>query len=184
MPNSAADGATICSTMLPYSTLLAAAHAGQFDAMMVAFPCSTFSVSRLFDATKSGNADRGLPPVRSKAHPDGLPSDQLDAKHAKELGVANKLLDRTVEIIIAAYRSPRRTTFVLENPADRSILGTAQYASDMRDHGSLWATSPFQRLKDAISLSSTCTFAMCANSMVGLLKSTQLFGSQMMPLRY
>ena len=129
--------------------------------MMVAFPCSTFSVSRLFDATKSGNADRGPPPVRSKAHPDGLPSDRLDAKHAKELGVANELLDRTVEIILAAYRSPRRTTIVLENPADRSIMGTAQYASDMRDHGSLWATSPFRRLKDAIPLSSTCTFAMC-----------------------
>jgi hypothetical protein len=47
---------------------------------MIAFPCSTFSVSRFFDATVDGH-DSGPPIVRDHDHPDGIPD--LDPKHVK-----------------------------------------------------------------------------------------------------
>ena len=98
---------------------------------MIAFPCSTFSIARFFDATTglidwpvtNDTSGRGPPPVRTSLHPDGLPEGELNPRHVKELGVSNRLLDRTAEIAIAAHRSPRRTTIVFENPADRTDEG-------------------------------------------------------------
>ena len=93
--------------------------------MMVAFPCSTFSASRLFPSDPPGP-----PPVRSKTHPDGLPDDEIDLKYKRELRLTNTLLERTVQIVVAARNSSRKTTIILENPADRSIPGTKQYGVD------------------------------------------------------
>ena len=73
---------------------------------------------------------------------------------------ANRMLDRMVEVMIAAYNSPRRTTLIVEHPSDRSIPGTAQHMADV-SHGSLWATSQFKRLQAAIPKSSMATFANC-----------------------
>ena len=75
--------------------------------------------------------------------------------------MTNKLLDRTVELIITARHSPARTTIIAENPADRSIVGTNQYSRDLEMHGSLFATSAFKKLQAAIPDSSMCTFAQC-----------------------
>ena len=104
-----------------------------FDAMMVAFPCSTSSASRLFPSDPPGP-----PPVRSKTHPDGLPDDEIDLKYKRELRLTNTLLERTVQIVVAARNSSRKTTIILENPADRSIpgWGTKQYGVDTAAHGS------------------------------------------------
>ena len=129
---------------------------GAFDAMMVAFPCSTFSASRLFPSEPPGP-----PPVRSKVHPDGLPDDELDPKYKRELRLTNTLLERTVQIIVAARNSSRKTTIILENPADRSIPGTKQYGDDTATHGSIWATAAFKQLASAIPDSSMVTFAYC-----------------------
>ena len=144
-----------------FTSIMADAHAGKFDALMVAHPCSTFSVSRLFDARNSGNKDSGPPPVRTAEYPDGLPDDLIDPRHQKELKQSIKLLDRMVQVCIAAHSSPKKTTIVLENPSDRSVKGSNAYQKDVSNHGSLWATSQFKSLKDSIPLSSMCTFAQC-----------------------
>ena len=143
-----------------YSRLLEAAANGAWDAMMVAEDCATYTSARFFDAS-GGNGDPGPPPVRTKTHPDGLPEDQLDPRYATELRNANKRLRRTVDIMIAAHKSSKRTTIIFENPADYSIPGETQYAADLHDHGSIFGTSEFLRLKAAIQPSSTCTFAAC-----------------------
>ena len=144
-----------------FTSIMADAHAGKFDALMVAHPCSTFSVSRHFDARNSGNKDSGPPPVRTAEYPDGLPDDLIDPRHQKELKQSIKLLDRMVQVCIAAHSSPKKTTIVLENPSDRSVKGSNAYQKDVSNHGSLWATSQFKSLKDSIPLSSMCTFAQC-----------------------
>ena len=139
-----------------FSKVLLLATRGAFDAIMVAFPCSTFSASRLFQSIPPGP-----PPVRSSDHPDGLPDEEIDPKYKRELRLTNTLLERTAQIIMAARNSPKKTTIILENPADRSIPGTKQYGNDTTKHGSIWATSPFKQLKDAIPDSSMVTFAYC-----------------------
>ena len=143
-----------------YARLLEAAANGTWDAMMVAEDCATYTSARFFDAS-NGDGDPGPPPVRTKTHPDGLPESQLDPRHAAELRNANKRLRRTVDIMIAAHKSSKRTTIIFENPADYSIPGETQYAADLHDHGSIFGTSEFLRLKAAIQPSSTCTFAAC-----------------------
>ncbi|KOO32538.1 retrotransposon like protein, partial [Chrysochromulina tobinii] len=141
-----------------YTKLLTECSAGQYDALMIAFPCSTFSVSRFFDATVDGH-DSGPPVVRDHDHPDGVP--ELDPKHVKELKTSNLLLERTVELALAAHRSPSKATIILENPADRSIRGSSCFSEDLAKHGSLFATSAVARLIAGLEHSSTATFAYC-----------------------
>ena len=143
-----------------YADVLAKANSGRYDAVMIAFPCSTFSIARFFDASKDGS-DSGPPPVRDRDNPDGLPSDQLDPRHERELRYANLLLERTVAVAIAARRSSKRSTIVFENPADRSIEGRACYAPEFKMHGAVFATSAFKKLVAAADLSSSATFAYC-----------------------
>ena len=134
-----------------YTDLKQRCAAGDFDAMVVAFPCSTFSISRLFNATADGH-DEGPPPVRDNLHPDGLPLSQIPANHHQELARANLLLDRTVELIVAARSSSAKSTIILENPADRTVKGSNQYDKAFARHGSLFATSAFASALTAIGL--------------------------------
>ena len=140
-----------------YTELLHQARAGAYDAIHCAYPCVTTTVARCFDASGYGGG-RGPIPVRDAEHPDGIPD--LPPKYRRELLNANRLLDRTVEILIAAHHSPRRTTICFEGPADRSIPGTAQHMADV-SHGSVFATSQFKRLQAAVPKSSMATFANC-----------------------
>ena len=105
-----------------FTTLIGEARSGKFDAIMVGFPCSTFSFARFFDASKGDpSKDRGPLPVRTAEHPDGLPDDQVEAGHLPELRNANRLLKRTFELCLAAKQSPSNATIIIENPASRSI---------------------------------------------------------------
>ena len=140
-----------------YAEVFQQARSGAWDTIHCAFPCNTTTVARCFDATGNGGGP-GPIPVRSAEYPDGIPG--LPRKFARELLNSNRLLDRTVEILIAAHRSPRRTTIVFEGPADRSIPGTGQHMADV-SHGSVFATSQFKRLQAAIPKSSMATFANC-----------------------
>ena len=79
-----------------YSMLIKHAKEGKFDSMMIAFPCSTFSIARFFDAP-DGHGDRGPEPIRNSDHPDGIPEDRLNPNQIKELRATNRLLDRTVD---------------------------------------------------------------------------------------
>ena len=133
-----------------YDKLLLHSSRGTFDAIMVAFPCTTFSAARLFKTDPPGP-----PPIRSKSEPDGFDPERLDPKHQRELR------NTTVKILVAARNSPKKTSIIFENPADRSIVGTAPYGDDTKEHGSIWATSLFDELQKSIPDSSTATFAYC-----------------------
>ena len=88
-----------------YTRLLLNATKGEYDGIMVAFPCSTFALTRFFDASTEDNEDPGPPVIRTAEYPDGLPTDQLDPKHVTELQHSNLLLARTVNILgHAMYR--------------------------------------------------------------------------------
>ena len=98
-----------------FTKILADAKAGKFDAVMIAFPCSTFAITRFFDATNDEGGDRGPPVIRDIDFPDGLPEGQIDPKHVRELQASNELLKRTAAIAIAARQSPARATIIVEN---------------------------------------------------------------------
>ena len=155
-----------------YSTLLIAARDGAFDAMMVAFPCSTFSASRFFDA-RDGTS--GPPPIRNKTHPDGLPADELPPKHQNELKKSNLLLTRTVEVIAAARLSPAKTSIIFENPAARSIKSMNTFIPELEHlHSTIFDTSEYKRLESIIGALSTATFAYCRLSTAMQQKYTTL----------
>jgi hypothetical protein len=142
-----------------FHRLLVAAAAGAFDALMIAFPCSTFSIARFFDATNGDGGDRGPPVIRTATHPDGLPDDQIDPKHIKELKLSNEVIRRACDIAIAARRSASRATIVIENPAGRSPGESIASSDEFKDHGSLFRTSHYKRLEAGAELTGKCTFA-------------------------
>ena len=86
--------------------------------------------------------------------------DQITASQVKELRVSNRLLDRTIDLAIAAHLSPSKATIIFKNPADRTVVGTPQYMRDIA-HGSFFATSQVKRFKEAVSNTSEATFAYC-----------------------
>ena len=144
-----------------YAKLLADAKAGKFSNLMMAFPCSTFSISRFFDASTENGGDRGPPVIRDFDNPDGLPENSIDPKHVRELKLSNLLLMRTVEIATAARKSPARTTLIFENPADRSPGASVASAPEFAKHGSIFRTTAFKRLVTEADLTGFCTFAYC-----------------------
>ena len=153
-----------------YASLLAHAAAGDYDALMLAFPCSTFSASRFYDATSgllrgspSAASETGGPPVvRTRTHPDGLPNaDALHPRHVTEVRTANLLLERAVNIAIAARHSSSRAMLVFESPSDRSERGSTAYLPELASHGSVFATAAFARLRAEVDLNLSCTFACC-----------------------
>ena len=142
-----------------YSLLLQQAKEGSFDSMMIAFPCSTFSIARFFDAP-DGHGDRGPEPIRNLDYPDGLPEKRLTSAQIKELRATNRLLERTVDLAIAARLSSANTTVIFENPADRTTRGTPHFMEGI-PHGSLFATSQIKRFKQSVGKVSEVTFAYC-----------------------
>ena len=76
-----------------FTELISLTTRGAFDAMVVAFPCSTFSAARLFKTNPPGP-----PAIRTKSFPDGLDAKDLDPKHAAELSRTKILLDRTIQL--------------------------------------------------------------------------------------
>ena len=142
-----------------YTEMLAAAVAGEYHALMIAHPCSPHSFTRFFDASDGGNRDPGPPVLFTKEHPDGLPESEVDPRYHRELRNAKKLLERVAAIAVAARRSSARTTIVFENPADRSILGSNQFAEP--NHGAVFGTSAFLKMAVDAELTGTATFAYC-----------------------
>ena len=142
-----------------YASLLSEAKSGQWDALTIAFPCSTAAISRFFNAA-AGDNDSGPPVLRTAEYPDGLPLDQIDPKYHRELEMSNLLLKRTVDIAIAARNSPRRTTIFFENPVDRSDRNFIGFSEKLSNHGSIFSTTEFKRLLAAIDLEKA-TFAYC-----------------------
>ena len=69
-----------------YDDLSRQCRNGEFLAVFAAPPCSTFSISRFFDAPDS--IDGGPPPVRDRNNIDGL--DSVPAEHVAELKQAKE----------------------------------------------------------------------------------------------
>ena len=144
-----------------YSQLKSRAASGMYDAMVIAPPCSAYSICRFFDSYGGAGTDRGPRPIHTRQHPDGVPASDLSARELNQQQRARTLLERTAEIAIAARLSPRKTSIIFENPADRSIPGTIQFSPDYSNHGSIFQTSQFKRLEASIGPCSSCTFAQC-----------------------
>ena len=143
-----------------YARLKAEVAAGKYDLLFIAFPCTTFSMSRFFQDPDNP----GPPVIHCKDYPDGRPLDQIPATHHKELRDCTKLLDRTCTLATLARNSPRKTTLVWESPAKRSDKGTTHHCNDMPLHSIVFDTTQFKDLvsdTQAISPWSYCTFAWC-----------------------
>jgi hypothetical protein len=144
-----------------FASLMRRAKEGEFDSMVIAFPCSTSSVSRLFDASTEDNPDPGPPQIRTAEHPDGLPLDQIDPKHRRELEFSNLLLERTVTLAIAARGSKAKTKLLFENPADRTDPECPSHSKFFSNAASIFKTSAFKRLLTAAGGLEKATFAYC-----------------------
>ena len=154
---------------------MAKAKAGTFGCMMIAFPCSSSSIARFFDATNGKGGDKGPPIIRNFTFPNGLPEDQIDPKHVRELKLSNLLLERTVDLAIAARLSPARTTIIFENPADRSPGASIASSPEFAEHGSIFQTTAFKRLVAEAGLTGQATFAYCRLASEGPQKYTTLY---------
>ena len=139
-----------------FDSLLARVRTGYYFAIFAAPPCSTFSISRFFTATRAKQNDGGPPPVRTRRHPAGLP--QAPQGHASELRRANRIVDRTCILLAAA--SEAGTHFAIENPSDRSNRDDPTLFIN-QDHGSLWNYPTIVNLMRKTH-AGLCTFAMCA----------------------
>ena len=156
-----------------YAKLFADCASGKFDTMMVAFPCSTGSITRHFDAS-DGEHDYGAPIVRDAARPDGLPEDELDPSHVQELRNANLLLLRTCALIVACRNSSAKTTILFENPVDRSDESAPCYSEELKNHGSIFKTTAFRKLLAAVPMKKA-TFAYCRLDPDGNQKYTTIY---------
>ena len=150
-----------------YTSLQQRIVAGEFNVIFAAPPCSTFSVSRFFDA--KGTADGGPKPVRSRRHIRGLPV--LTAGQQAEVKRANLIVQRTCALLDLAFQSG--VDFVLENPADR---GNPMLARDFlhADHGPLWLMEEIQTLRQRAH-ARLVTFPMCAFGAPWQKKTSLLF---------
>ena len=81
--------------------------AGEFDAIVISPPCSTYSRSRL-------NKRGGPPPLRSRKYPWGFP--WLAGKRRDKIENANALIRITLEVLSIA--GDLHIPFVLEFPED------------------------------------------------------------------
>ena len=140
-----------------FAELLSDARAGKFAALMLAPPCSTFSLTRFFTPE---DGTPGAPPVRDAAHPDGLPIERLPPRHVREVKMSNLIISRMVEVAIAAHHSTANATIVIENPADRKDPSSPAFDASFSMHGSLFDTTPFKKLAAAVNLLKA-TFAYC-----------------------
>ena len=136
-----------------FVSLLKLIQSGHYRAIFAAPPCSTYSVSRFFDAPQG--TDSAPPVVRSRKHILGLPD--VPKAHSKELRQANEVTRRPCVLLLAAHRSG--ADFAIENPADRGDASDPllfQFA----DHGPIWLDPNMLDLFKACGLE-TSTFAQC-----------------------
>ena len=133
--------------------LLRRIRSGRYFAIFAAPPCSTFSVARHFSSPKG--RDGGPAPVRTRAHPKGLP--QLSPAQVRELKRANDITTRMCALLAAAHENG--VEFIVENPADRGDQSEPNLYLHA-DHGSLWV---FPLILSFIKRTGarTCTFAQC-----------------------
>ena len=124
--------------------LVARTQRGDFDVVFLATPCSSYSV-------------RHRPRLRSRRHPEGLPSAPPEWR--RYLDKHNRLAALTGRLITAAQAAG--AAWALENPADRGDRASPAWWPEYVDHGPIWLVEPVRRaIRDAGGQSRT--FAQCA----------------------
>ena len=123
--------------------LRARVHAGEFDVLIAAPPCQSFSIAH-------------RPRLRSAEHPEGLPT--VPAEWRRYLLKHNLIAAFTFALADVAEEAGAMV--IIENPAARSgppIGAAAAYWHSKRDHGSMWHTGVARRTPRP-----AFTFAQCA----------------------
>ena len=111
--------------------------------LFMAPPCESFSVAH-------------RPQLRSARQADGILP--VPPPWAAYLLKHNALASFTCDV--ARIADAHHVPWMMENPADRGIWGTAPWWHRMRDHGSIWRFSATRRLVASVA-TSRVTFAQC-----------------------
>ena len=138
-----------------FERLLRRVESGYYCCVFAAPPCSTFSVSRHYRAKSKRRRDSGPPPVRLRPCPAGVVPPP--AGHARELEVANRIVDRLCTLLLAAVKAG--ADYCIENPADRGDR-SSQHTFLFPDHAPLWLYPSIVRLR-LQTHGRLCTFAQC-----------------------
>lgn len=140
-----------------FDAVLRAVRHGTIRGILCGVPCASFSVLR---AHESGRGT--LPPIRSRAFPDGLP--HVPTQWRNFLAKANKLVRASVTILTAAHES--NIPWILENPADRGDTHSHLFRQAYADHAPLWLTSWIVQLQE-LTQAKTVTFPQCQPLLAG-----------------
>ena len=144
-----------------FGRILADIQSGCVVALVLGTPCETYSVLRFtcvkckarLELDADGNCRCGqhsAPPLRTRAHPQGLPAEEykLSKRSINDLAVANKLAERSAVLAQAAYDA--ECDFVIENPIDRADPPPLYDKSWIEvEHAPLWLQPCIKKLKAA-----------------------------------
>ena len=129
--------------------LLRGVAGGEYDLVFAAPPCSSFSV-------------RHPVRLRSRARPQGV--QPLPRGWAAYVEKHNTLADFTAALVRACHAA--RVPCAVENPADRTLSGSAAYWEEVADAGSIWRMQALREALEAAGAESF-TFAQCAELIGG-----------------
>ena len=118
-----------------FSRIVSMLAAGEYGAVFLGIPCSTFSVCRIRSVP-----DGGPPQVRNSTHPYGIP--HLEAGWEREVAASNNVTERSV--FVALLAAARGAIVIIENPvscAPCSPWARPEFAS----HCPLWMLSIVRR---------------------------------------
>ena len=124
--------------------ILHSVGAGEYDAVFIATPCSSYSV-------------RHAPTLRSATEPEGILP--IPAEWRAYVEKHNSLARFSARVIDACRLSA--TPVAVENPADRGDRGSKAFWTEHQEHGSLWRM-PCMAVALGASAAQFHTFAQCA----------------------
>eukprot|EP00965_Chrysotila_dentata_P216655 6189503-Pleurochrysis_carterae.AAC.3 len=155
-----------------YERLLQRCADGYYAAVIASPPCSTFSVSRLYQSADA--TDGGPPPVRDRNNVMGLPN--VPSVHQRELQQANEIVLRTANLLRTAHAAGAE--YILEHPADRGALASPIFLNTR--HAPIWVMPGIIALKSDTS-ATLLTFPQCALGAASQKYTTLLVGAGLSP---
>jgi transposase InsO family protein len=156
-----------------FQKILRACQVGTYRAIFASPPCSSFSVSRFFSAASS--SDGGPPPIRDRAHPEGL--DVIPPGHNRELTQSNELIRRTCLLLRAAKAAG--SDYIIEHPADRGAVSSPIFLHER--HAPLWILPSVAALT-AEHAAGSITFPQCSVGAAAQKYTTLLHTAALGPL--
>ena len=126
------------------AAILARVRSGEFDAVFMGTPCSSFSVAH-------------APQLRSRRRPEGV--EAVPPEWAAYLAKHNRLADWSAEVAVAALGAG--AAFAIENPADRGERDSPAFWGKFADHAPIWQLPSFRKLAQRLGVT-RYTFPQCA----------------------